>query len=334
MAEPSFRQASYEEIAQALRSHDGFTVCGHVNPDGDCIGSVLGCAHLLRALGKEVQPIAALKDPLDPSLASIPGADAIVRAEDARPMPVFITVDATADERLGETAAALRAQASFQIVLDHHEVRSCGADLCRIEPEAASATCLVWDLARAAEVPLTEDLASCCYTGLMTDTGRFQYQNADARAFRSAAEMVACGIDVSLISQEFFQNKTVAALRAEALAVERMEFLDGGDAVLSWISREDLQRLDARRDDCEGIINALRSIGRVHVACVLKEYDEGLVRGSFRSKDGTDVAALAARFGGGGHKAAAGFTLECSLDEALCQVREALFSLKDARSQP
>lgn len=330
MAEAAVRQATYGDIAQALRAHDGFTVCGHVNPDGDCIGSVLGMAHLLRLLGKEVQPIAAMAEPLDASLASIPGADGILRAEDARPTPVFVTVDATADERLGEAAASLRSRAAFQIVLDHHEVRACSADLCRIEPDAASTTCLVWDLARAAEVPLTKDLAACCYTGLMTDTGRFQYQNADARAFRSAAEMVACGIDVSHISQEFFQNKTVAALRIEALTVERMEFLDGGRAVLSWISKDDLQRLEARRDDCEGAINALRSIGQVQVACVLKEYDADLVRGSFRSKDGTDVAALAARFGGGGHKAAAGFTLECSLEEALGQVRAALSSLKGA----
>lgn len=330
MAEAAVRQASYEGIVQALRAHDGFTVCGHVNPDGDCIGSVLGVTHLLRLMGKEVQPIAAMAEPLDASLASIPGADGILRAEDARPTPAFITVDATADERLGEVAAALRSQASFQVVLDHHEVRSCNADLCRIEPDAASTTCLVWDLARAAGVPLTKDLAACCYTGLMTDTGRFQYQNADARAFRSAAEMVACGIDVSYISQRFFQNKAIAALRIEALAVDRMELLNGGTAVLSWISREDLQRLHARRDDCEGVINALRSIGQVQVACVLKEYDAGLVRGSFRSKDGTDVAALAARFGGGGHKAAAGFTLECPLDEALGQVRAVLSGLKGA----
>lgn len=330
MLQDGFRQASFEEIAEACRAHDGFTVCGHVNPDGDCIGSVLGMTHLLESLGKRVQPIAALSEPLDASLATIPGAVRIVRAEDAEPTPVFITVDATADDRLGEAAAALRAQASFQMVIDHHEVRSCNADLVRIEPDAASTTCLVWELAQATGAPLTEELATCCYAGLMTDTGRFQYQNADARAFRDAAQMVACGIDVARISQAFFQNKTTAALRAEGLAVERMEFLDDGRAVLSWISKEDLDRLQARRDDCEGIINALRSLGGVGVACVLKEYDAGLIRGSLRSKDGTDVAALAAGFGGGGHKAASGFTLECSLEEALGQVRAALSHLKDA----
>lgn len=328
MQEDMTGRASLEEIAEALRMHDGFTVCGHINPDGDCIGSVLGVANILRSLGKQVQPVVSLAEPLDGSLASIPGADALVSVQDAQPTPAFITVDATADERLGDGAAALRAQSPFQVVIDHHEVPTCTADLFHIEPDAASTTCLVWELACAAGVPLTKDLAACCYTGLMTDTGRFQYQNADERAFRLAAQMVACGIDVSQISQEFFQNKTEAAVRLEALAVQRMEILRAGAIALSWVSKEDLQELGARREDCEGIINVLRSLGSVKVACVLKEYEPGLIRGSFRSKDGTDVAQLAARFGGGGHKAAAGFTMKCTLDEALEQLRTTLADIE------
>lgn len=324
MQATGLRQASLLEIAEACRAHDEFTICGHVNPDGDCIGSVLGMTDILRSLGKKVQPVVALTGPLDPALRAMPGAEALVDVKDAKPTQAFITVDATADERLGDAAASLRSQAALQIVIDHHEVRACKADLCRIESDAASTTCLVWELACAAGVSLTPELATCCYTGLMTDTGRFQYQNADARAFRLASQMVSCGIDVSRISQEHFQNKTVAALRIEALAVDRMEFLQDEWAVISWVSTSDMERLGARREDCEGIINALRSLGSISVACVLKEYEQGLVRGSLRSKDGTDVARIAAAFGGGGHKAAAGFTLSCTLEEALVEVRAAL----------
>ncbi len=327
------RQASYAQIAQACQDHDSFTVCGHVNPDGDCIGSVLGMAHLLRLLGKEVQPVAALTAPLDASLASIPGAEGIISVEDAHSTPVFITVDATADERLGQAAAALRASASFTIVIDHHEVASCDADLCRIEPDAASTTCLVWELACVAGVPLTPELAGACYAGLMTDTGRFQYQNTDARAFALASQMAATGIDVSEISRAFFQNKSVAAVRIEALCAKRMELLCGGRIAFSWIEEADLERLGATRDDCEGVIDVLRSIGCVSVACVLKDLGT-CIRGSLRSKDGTDVAALAGQFGGGGHKAAAGFTLECTLEEATEQVKAALLSLEGAPVQP
>lgn len=329
MQDQMLRQASLEQIAEACRVHDSFTVCGHVNPDGDCIGSVLGVADILRSLGKDVQPVVALANALDPSLASIPGSEALVEVRDAKPTSAFITVDATADERIGRDAAALRDLAGFQIVIDHHEVASCSADLYRIEPEAPSTTCLVWELALAAGVPLTPALAECCYTGLMTDTGRFQYQNTDARAFDLASQMVECGIDVSRISQAFFQNKSVAALRVEAAAVDRMELLCQGSVALSWITQDDLQRFGAEREDCEGVINALRSLGQVAVACVLKDYGE-CIRGSLRSKGGTDVSAFAAQFGGGGHKAAAGFTLQGSLDEALEEVRRALLDLKGA----
>ncbi len=323
MRSADIRQASFEEIAEACRAYDGFSICGHINPDGDCIGSVLGMMWMLEAMGKEVQPLIALDGPLDDAIASMPGADALVRVEDARSMPAFITVDATADDRLGERAASLRTEAGLQIVIDHHEVSACGADLCRIDPSAASTTCLVWELACMVGGVASPELATCCYTGLMTDTGRFQYQNADARAFRLASQMVEHGADVSRISRAFFQNKPLAALRIEALAIERLELLGTGDIAFSWIESEDLQRLDATRADCEGIIDALRSIKGVRVACVLKDLGT-CVRGSLRSKDGTDVSAIAARFGGGGHKAAAGFTMERPLPEAISIMKAAL----------
>lgn len=320
-------QASLAEIAEACRTHDDFSICGHVNPDGDCLGSVLAMAHLLESMGKVVQSLVVLNDPLDEPLSCIPGADALVEAADARPSRAFITVDATADERLGDAASALRAASDLSIVIDHHEVRECDADLFLIDPSAASTTCLVWELARAAGVPLTKELAACCYTGLMTDTGRFQYQNTDARAFRAAAQMMECGIDISALSRDFFQNRSLAALRIESLAVERLELLDDGQVAFSWIESEDLIRLGAKRDDCEGIINALRSIRGVAVACILKDHGE-CVRGSLRSKDGTDVSRIAARFGGGGHKAAAGFTLDLPLDQAIGLVKQALIEAR------
>ena len=112
-----------------------------------------------------------------------------------------------------------------------------------------------------------------------------------------------------------------------------MELLCGGRIAFSWIEEADLERLGATRDDCEGVIDVLRSIGCVSVACVLKDLGT-CIRGSLRSKDGTDVAALAGRFGGGGHKAAAGFTLECSLEEATEQVKAVLLGLEGAPGKP
>lgn len=318
----SFKQATYPEIVSALQEHDDYIVCGHTNPDGDCLGSVLGMSALLQSLGKTVQPIAEFSEPLDDSFKHLPGIQSLLEVQDAHAAATFITVDACSDERLGNAAAALRAQAQFTMVLDHHEITSCSADIVRIQPNAPSATCLVWETAKEAQ-QTSEDIAACCYAGLMTDTGRFQYQNTSAYAFQVASEMAATGINVASISTDFFQNKTVAALKLEALAIDRMELLDNGTVAITWVDIEDMARLQARKSDTEGIVNALRSIGQVRIACVLKDRGSE-IRGSFRSKDGTNVAALAEQFGGGGHKAAAGFTLHCSMEEALYLVKQAL----------
>ncbi len=316
-------QASFVAIAQALRAHDDYIVCGHVSPDGDCIGSVLGMTAILKALGKEVQPVVALKEPLDAALLSIPGAASLADVLEARPAATFIAVDASGDDRLGPAACALRQAARFTITLDHHEVSECQADIFHIDPSAPSATCLVWEVAKAAKVPLGVDLAGPCYTGLMTDTGRFQYQNADQRAFALASEMAATGINIAGISTAFYQSKTWAAVQMEALAAQRMELLGDGSVAFSFIAQEDMDRFCASYADCEGVIDILRSIGQVRVACILKARGDE-VRGSLRAKDGTDVSAIAGRFGGGGHKAAAGFTLAGPLDEAIVQVKAAL----------
>ncbi|MCI9129022.1 MAG: bifunctional oligoribonuclease/PAP phosphatase NrnA [Eggerthellaceae bacterium] len=323
MQQTLLKQAELSQIVGELRSHDDYIVCGHVNPDGDSIGSVLGMSHLLKAMGKSVQPIFATGSQIDEALMSLPGASSLISAEDAKPASCFITVDASGLDRLGDDAADLRRQASFTMVLDHHEVSSCDADICRIEPDCPSASCIIWDVVKESGVAPSKDMAACCYVGLMTDTGRFQYQNADTRAFAEASEMVAAGADVAKLSAAFFQNKSVASVMIDALTALNMTFICDGQAVISWITAADMERLGATKDDCEDAINVLRSISGIRVACVLKENPDR-IRGSFRAKDGTDVAAIAASFGGGGHKAAAGFTLHGSLDEARSDVVSAL----------
>ncbi len=316
-------QSGFAQIASALGCHDDYLVCGHRSPDGDCLGSVLGMTSILRALGKRARPIFSSKEPLDEPFLRMPGADELTSADQAVFATSFVMVDASDPSRLGDAARALFERASFKIIVDHHEAERCCADVCHVDPDAPSATCLVWEVARAAGVPLTAELAECCFTGLMTDTGRFQYQNADARAFALAAQMVEAGADVARIAQSFYQSKTLASCRLEALVVERLELLSNDRIAFSWVNEEDLRRVGGRWADCEGLIDVLRSLRTVRIACVLKDHGSE-IRGSLRSKDGTDVAALARRFGGGGHKAAAGFTLTCPFPEAARLLKEAL----------
>ena len=143
----------------------------------------------------------------------------------------------------------------------------------------------------------------------MTDTGRFQYQNADARAFSLGAEMVSRGAEPAHIGSAFYQNRTLASVKLEAAAISHLRLIAGGSAALSYVSADDMAACGAVKADAEPLVDILRSIAGVRVACMLREQPDG-VRGSLRAKDDTDVSALARRFGGGGHRAAAGFSVK------------------------
>ena len=152
------------------------------------------------------------------------------------------------------------------------------------------------------------------------------FQNTNEECFSSAGKMVDTGIDISSISTKLFQQKTLASIKLDALAAERMTLLNGGKIVLSTLSQEDIDSVGGTNADTEDCINVIRSLKGSLIACILKERNGG-VRGSLRSKDGTNVAAIAAEFGGGGHAAAAGFTLECSLEDAVDIVTKRLCSI-------
>ena len=150
----------------------------------------------------------------------------------------------------------------------------------------------------------------------MTDTGRCQHGHTDAAAFKGACEMVAAGARPGEIAREFYQNRSLASIELEGRTVSHMCLSGDGEAVLSWLSLADFAECGAVKADAEPMIDLLRSLRGVRVACMLREQD-GEVRGSFRSKDDTDVAAIAGEFGGGGHKAAAGFTIHDDLRGAV-----------------
>lgn len=313
------------EIANRLRELDDFVVCGHVSPDGDCLGSQLALAAALQRLGKRVTCVLVKDEPVEPNLLRVlDGAQDLVFAGAYDGVPgAFVGVDVPTRERIGEAACALLDRAPFSFTIDHHAVDTTMCDMVYVDPDAASTTMLIWELASFLGVERTGAVANCCYTGLVTDTGRFQYQNTDERCMSLASEMVAAGADPASVSREVFQNRTYASMRLEATAVMRAEFGDDGATALGYLTRDDFARFGAQKSDAEPVIDALRRIEGVRVACMLRE-QEDCIRGSLRAKDDTDVSAIARTFGGGGHVAAAGFTLHCTLGEAVAQVRAAL----------
>ena len=314
-----------EQLADALRPLDDFVICGHVSPDGDCLGSQLGLAAALRQLGKRVTCVLVKDEPIEENLLQLlPGAaDMVPACEYDGPVGAFVGVDVPMRERIGQAACGIldRAQASFTI--DHHAVDERMCETVYVDPDAASTTLLIWELSGMLGVSRSGDLVTCCYTGLVTDTGRFQYQNTDARCMRLASQMVEEGADPASISRAVFQNRTLASMQLEAQAVSRAEFHEREGFAISYLTLADFARFKAVKSDAEPVINALRSIAGVNVACMLRQHED-CIRGSLRAKDDTDVSAIARSFGGGGHVAAAGFTMHCSMQEAVDQVRAAL----------
>lgn len=304
-------------MADELKRRDDFVLCGHVNPDGDCLGSQLALAHALKALGKRVTCLLVNPDSIEEGLKFLPGASEMVPACDFRgEAKTFVACDVPTLERMGD-AAAIHARAQAHFTVDHHAVPTSMAEFNYVDPDAPATGMLIWALIGELGVKPTSEMATCCYTALMTDTGRFQYQNTTAEAFAAAAQMVAAGANPADASREVYQSRTRASLLLERCMLTNMSVSDDGSWALSHVSLNDFLWADGAKSDAEPLIDVLRSLSGVKVACILREQKD-CVRGSLRAKDDSiDVAALARRIGGGGHKAAAGFTYKGTLSEAL-----------------
>lgn len=308
------------EIAERLKALDDFVICGHVNPDGDCLGAQLGLYHALKKLGKQVTCVLARNEPIEVGLQFLPGSELLIPASTCSIKPrVFIAVDVPTLERIGD-ASILHDEASITFTIDHHAVETCMADFNYVDPDASATCLLIWHLTGLMEAR-SREVAHCCLTGLITDTGRFAYQNTDASSFAAAAEMMEWGADPTEVNREFFQSRSLPSIELEKRTLEHLEFYEQGQFVLSYLSQNDFAQCGAVKADAEPLIDILRSIRGVKVALILRENELGSVRGSLRAKDdSTDVSKVARAFEGGGHKAAAGFTFYGSLDEARSEV--------------
>jgi phosphoesterase RecJ-like protein len=314
-----------EAIARFIEEHETFAICGHVNPDGDCLGSQLALEHALRALGKRVTGLLATDQPIEAKLGFLPGSEHLVAAKDFdEDVEVFIAVDVPNLDRLKD-AAAVHNRAQYHITIDHHASDTSMADLNYVDPASPSACDLIWELLKLLDC-IDEIQALCVLTGIMTDTGRFSYQNTTPTCLIHAAEAVEAGARPNLIAREFFQSRSLPSLRLEQLTLDRMRFFAEGSFVFSYLKETDFEQAGAIRDDAEMLIDVLRNIAGVRIALILKENGQNIIRGSLRAKDDTDVAVIARAFGGGGHKAAAGFTFEGTLFEACEAVPNAVLA--------
>ena len=308
-------------ICRVLREKRSFLVACHENPEGDAIGSELALALALRKMGKAVTVLNA--DPVPANLAFLPGADTVVFEEDGSKYDVAVVVDCGSPERTGRIGPELR-KCPLLVNIDHHRTNGDRGDLSLVDPDAAATGLLVHRVLSAMGYDIDVDVATNIYVSVLTDTGSFHYGSSSPEAFEVAGEMVRRGVDPWAVAEQVYETQSANRLRLLGRVLASLEVVAGGRIASITTMRGDLREFDSGKDALEGFINYPRSIVGVEVAVSFREEEEGVFRVSFRSKGRVDVSAVAARFGGGGHRNASGCTVPGSLPDVKRKVFEAL----------
>ena len=319
-------------IADALRRHDRFLVVTHENPDGDALGSLLAATLALRQLGKDAVMYLAGRTPLPREYAFMPLGELVREPPADAADRVLLAVDCAKEDRIGDEAALARAPLVLDI--DHHHDNTRFGDLNLIVADASSTGEVLRDVFAELGVDLTPELAEPLYIALVTDTGRFQYANTTPKALRLAAELVDAGADIHAVFQEVYESVEFAKVKLLARALDRAEVLEGGRIVVSHLLRSDFTEVGASEPYSEGIIDYLRMVEGAELAALIREQlNDGADahKGSLRSSiDELDVSAIARRFGGGGHRQAAGFSTDMPLPEIVEQIRDGFLAQRAA----
>ena len=310
---------------ELIAPRQSFLVTSHARPDGDALGSALGLMHLLDGMGKQVT--VAFDDPIPAIYSWLPGVERIQRVLASAP-DAAIVLECDRIERTGfELQAFTAMQAGLLINIDHHLSGRPFADFNWIDPEACAVGAMIYDLAVASGAKITPAMATCLYTAVLTDTGAFTYPSTTAATFALAEHLVESGADPSAIARKVYSSNRAAKIRALSVALGTMQIENG--VAWAWITVEQMEQTGAVVEDCEGIVNYLIGIEEVEVAVFFRELEtdpahEGPAGGQFRlslrSKGKVDVAEVAARFGGGGHRDASGCTVEGPLEIAVSRL--------------
>src|ERR671939_321554 len=304
-------------VVEALRSHDRFVITTHENPDGDALGSLLATNLALTQLGKDAVMVLHNDAPLPGEYAFMPLAELRRRWPDDVSERVLLAVDCANESRIADPEVLGRVPLSIDI--DHHHDNTRFGRINLIVADASSTGEVLRDVFAELGVELTPELAEPLYIALVTDTGRFQYSNTTPKALRLAAELVEAGADVHRVFQGIYESVEFAKLKLLARALERAKVLEGGCIVVSYLLRTDFAEVGAAEPYSEGIIDYLRAVEGADMAALIREpprSDGPTRRVSLRaSTDKIDVSAIARKSDGGGHRQAAGFSSEKSIDE-------------------
>ena len=308
------------ETARWLREHDHFLILSHKRPDGDTIGSSAALCLGLRQLGKTAHVLRNM-EVTEKYLHLHQG----LTKDCPETGDILIAVDTAAPQLLPEAYSHL---AKFvRLRIDHHGSDTPFAPLQLVD--AASGACgeIIYDVLTEMGVQLDKRMAEALYTAISTDTGCFRYANTTAHTFRTAAACWEAGGDLQTINQQIFDTNSFGKLRLQGWITENIRFRRGGQVAVCALPSQVERELNLTEDDLENVSGFPRSIEGVKIAATLRQTGDGCVKVSVRALPGYDAAAVCAKFGGGGHKGAAGATLKAELEEAAAMVSMEMESL-------
>jgi phosphoesterase RecJ-like protein len=308
-----------------VRRRRHFLLTTHVRPDPDGLGSMLALAEALGQLGKSVGMTVASTYPprydfLDP--------DRRIRRFDAgsppRGVEAIVVLDTGTWNQLGDVAAYLRQSDAEKVVIDHHLTQDDLGALRLVDTTAEATGRLVHEAVTTLGMPVGPAIAHLLFIALATDTGWFRHSNTTPATFALAGELVAAGARPTQAYENIYEGNSLARLRLVGLVLGRLQTAAGGRIAWTEIRRDDYAATGALPQDSEELVNYPRSMAGVDVGLLLMEQPRGGIKVSFRSRDGVDVARLAERFGGGGHRQASGAILDTTLDDARSRVLAAV----------
>jgi bifunctional oligoribonuclease and PAP phosphatase NrnA len=331
MSSPQTTTSDLQAVAEALRAHDRFVLTTHENPDGDALGSLLALQRALEALGKDTVMALTSPAPLPGEYGFMDLAGLLFAWPADVSERVLVAVDCANEERIADPEVLGRVP--FVVNIDHHHDNSRFGQVNLVVADASSTGEVLRDVFRELGVELTPELAEPLYIALVTDTGRFQYTNTTPKSLRLAAELVEAGADVHRVFQGVYESVQFAKLKLLARALERAKIFEGGSIVVSYLLRDDFAEVGAEEPYSEGIIDYLRAVEGAELSVLIREPPRSAGptrRVSLRASiDELDVSLIARGLGGGGHRQAAGFSSEATVEEITEFIRSAYREQRD-----
>ncbi len=316
-----------ERVLARIGEDSRFVLATHENPDGDALGSLVGMQGLLRALGKDAPMFVSPEDlplPKEYGMFVLDGLIQAPPADVAERTVVFLDCG-----NIDRNSASVLRDGRHLLNIDHHHDNTRFGTLDHVVPEASCTAEIVWDLMHGLGVRATPAVARALYVGLITDTGRFMYENTGPRAHEMAAELIEAGVDVQAIYRQLYEEMPAGKLALLALALGQLQRFDSGELTLVALSAADFDRSEAEDSYSEGIIDHLRALQGTKVAVLVRELRSGARKGQRKvslraTDDDVDVSVIARAQGGGGHRRAAGFSTIVEPEELIAFLRGAI----------